>query len=110
MSNENAEQIFRNEVDIYNKYINGECYRWEIEKELKEKFAGSEISAWAFVQNEGGFYDEDEAIEECKIFIDAQICYKKKCLQCGDEFEVIEEVPYCPFCTQHNNHTKPLIV
>jgi hypothetical protein len=60
---ERAQKILESEVDIYDKYIRGECYGYKIE--YNEKHIDS---LW-------DFYDVEEAIKEAESNID---CYAKQ--------------------------------
>lgn len=50
---EKAKTIMMNEVEIYSKYVSGECYLFSVEDENEEN-----------LESRGGFYDTDEALKE----------------------------------------------
>lgn len=61
-----AEEFMNCTIENYNKYISGEVYMFEI----KDDFG--------FVDDEGGFYDQDVAMERAKEIVNFEIDLKKK--------------------------------
>lgn len=62
-----ALNLVKDAIDLYNKRLNGEIYEWRLERLVTRKSEdGREKTEWEFLDGCSWFYDEDEALSDGK--------------------------------------------